>query len=144
MSIESQRINALNLKVLNILILILCFIPILASFFMETNGYMSKFNVLGYYHELDKPCKFKVNTGYDCLTCRFTRTFIYMSNFDFIKAIQMKFSAVLFYLFLLFQCILRLYLIIFKIDKFIFLKSQILMITVIVTIDIMEFVYQYR
>lgn len=88
----------------HLILLLLCFIPVILSVVMTTNGVTS---LLGS-RQFNNICIFKMATGYKCPACGMTRSFIYMGHLDFINALKLNFAAALLFLFCIFQIPYRL------------------------------------
>lgn len=89
--------------VLQICIFLICFIPILVSAFMTTDGVGTAL----FGHPIQIVCLFRVTTGFFCPVCGMTRCFIYMSHLKFFKAVLISPPGVLLYLFCTFESIYR-------------------------------------
>jgi hypothetical protein len=127
----------------NIIILFLCLTPVILSLIMVTDGNQSKFNIFGYYINFNSSCVFNELTGYDCPTCKMTRSFIYIGKFDFYNALNMKISGVLLYLYLVFQIIYRLYLLINNKEYLEIFKFQLVSGLVVIFVNLTEFIFQF-
>lgn len=143
MNLKNQQTNINNTKITNLIILIFCLLPILVSFSMKTNGTIVKISIFGLNPDYNTFCIFKFFTHYNCPTCGMTRCFIYMSHFDLSKALVMKLSGVLLYLFFIFQIFLRIFLVIFNISEPKLLKTQIFIIILILCLILVEFILQF-
>ncbi|ODM27813.1 hypothetical protein A7W90_17200 [Clostridium sp. Bc-iso-3] len=97
--------------ILHLSILLLCFFPVMASFFMVTNGEGTAFGLGGHLYGIGIPCIFRASTGYNCPACGMTRSFIYMSDFNISAAWAMNRAGALLYLFCVLQIPYRIMLI---------------------------------
>lgn len=89
--------------ILHITILLLCLLPVVASFFLFTDGNSVLLRFPAPIKGIDTPCFFNLATGYRCPVCGMTRAFTYMSAFDLNKAWQMHKAATMLYLLCIIQ-----------------------------------------
>ncbi|HOM02176.1 MAG TPA: DUF2752 domain-containing protein [Acetivibrio sp.] len=94
--------------ILHVSILLLCFLPVILSFLMVTNGDVAALKLGERFLRLGIPCVFRAATGYNCPACGMTRSFIYMSDFNIAAAWSMNRAGVLLYLFCVLQIPYRL------------------------------------
>ena len=97
---------------LNIMLLLLCLFPVLLSLFFVTDGEMTGFIFNLQINSNVTTCLFKKLTGYNCPACGMTRSFIYMSDFNFSAAWEMNKAGALLFVFCILQAIYRILLII--------------------------------
>lgn len=90
-------------RLLHLSILILCLVPITASFIMITDGYNTAVSFHEELFHVGLPCIFKTMTGYNCPSCGMTRAFIFVSHFNITEALKMNEAGVFLYFFCLFQ-----------------------------------------
>jgi hypothetical protein len=92
-----------NDYILHILLLLLCLIPVILSFFVATNGSYTAIRIHDSIHGIGLPCVFKLVTGYNCPACGMTRSYAYMSHLNIVAAWNMNKAGVLLYIFCIFQ-----------------------------------------
>lgn len=143
MLIKKSTKDYLDYQKINFIILFVCIAPIFLSFIMVTDEYQSKFNIFGHYINFNSSCAFYQLTGYDCPSCRMTRSFVYISDFNFVNAFQMKISAILLYLFLIFQIFYRIFLILKRKLFLNLLIFQSVFAILIIIVNLSEFIYQF-
>lgn len=91
----------------SLLFFLLALLPVVASFFLTTDGNLTTAHIGGLSVPLRTVCLFELTTGYRCPVCGMTRTFAFMGHGQFARAWQMSTPGVLLYLFCLFEIPLR-------------------------------------
>lgn len=99
--------------VMNIIFFVMCVSPVIASFFISTNGHACVTEIFGLRFPLVGICIFKVVTGYNCPVCGMTRCFSFISHADFISAWHMSHAGITVYLLCVFEAVYRLLRVIF-------------------------------
>lgn len=100
-----------NDYILHISLLLLCLIPVLASFIIKTNGTYTAIRIGDSVYRFGLPCIFKFSTGYNCPACGMTRSYVFMSKLNIMSAWHMNKAGVLLYIFCISQIPYRLLLI---------------------------------
>lgn len=98
-----------NDSILHLVLLLLCLVPLSASFILATDAsaVYFRFDIPEYLNILQLPCVFKAATGYDCPACGMTRCFIFMNRLDIADAYSMNKAGVLLWFFCIFQVAYR-------------------------------------
>lgn len=99
--------------VMNIIFFVMCVSPVIASFFIATNGQTCIVDAFGIRFPLAGFCVFKAASGYNCPVCGMTRCFSYMSHGDFINAWHISHAGITVYLLCVFEAIYRLLRVVF-------------------------------
>lgn len=91
----------------NIIFFLFSLLPLLASALMSTNGSLSYLSDGGFQLPFYSLCPFKILTGFNCPFCGMTRSFIYISHFDFKAAWAMNPAGFAVYALFLFEAVVR-------------------------------------
>lgn len=86
---------------------LLAFLPVLASFFLTTDGRLTTAHLGAISIPLRTVCVFHLLTGYNCPVDGMTRTFAFMGHGQLAEALRMSLPGVLLYVFCLLEIPLR-------------------------------------
>ncbi len=86
---------------------LLALLPVLASFFLTTDGHLTTAHIGGFSIPLRTVCALQFFTGYKCPVNGMTRTFAFMGCGQIAEALRMSPPGVLLYGFCLFEIPLR-------------------------------------
>ena len=130
---------------LNLVWLLICLLPLLCAFILNTNGQVVAFRFHNNYYEVGMPCVFKTITGYGCPSCGGTRSFVYMSELSIASAWNANKAATMLYMLMVLQIPYRLILIVRGKVPFqrCIARIGIVALIFIGLVDITEFVAQF-
>lgn len=94
-------------RFISLIFFLLALLPVLASFFLTTDGRLTTAHLGGFNIPLHTVCIFQLATGYRCPVDGMTRTFAFMGHGQLTQAWHMSPPGVLLYVFCLFESILR-------------------------------------
>lgn len=97
---------------LNLMLVLICLVPIIGSFFIKTDGQGVAFRFHDGFYEVRMPCVFKTVSGYKCPSCGGTRSFAYMSKLSLVSAWNSNKATAMLYAFMALQIPYRLILIV--------------------------------
>lgn len=94
------------------MLVLICLMPIIGSFFIKTDGQAVAFRFHDGFYEVRMPCVFKSVTGYKCPSCGGTRSFAYMSKVSLVSAWNSNKAVTMLYIYMVLQIPYRLVLIV--------------------------------
>lgn len=144
MAISKKEIYLKRKFVLDVIFFSICFVPIVFSIIMDTDGKNAWISIFGNNYEFKSICSFNYTTGYNCPVCGMTRAFVYISKFEINNATKVNFAALFLYSLCIFQIVYRGIAMIFKILylKLIFISQMILLYLTVLTLKI-NFIIQF-
>jgi hypothetical protein len=108
---REQNLKKDNL-LLNLMLILVCLVPIIGSFFIKTDGQTVAFRFHDGFYEVRMPCVFKTVTGYKCPSCGGTRSFAFMGKLSLVSAWNSNKATAMLYVFMALQIPYRLILIV--------------------------------
>lgn len=96
-----------NERQLDIILILLCLVPIVLSFFLSTDGNHCTLHILWFSIIDTNRCAFKSLTGFNCPVCGMTRCFTYMTHGALLSAWKISHAGVVLYLFCIYEIVYR-------------------------------------